>query len=178
MLSELADGLPEADHDRLPGLVDGEQRAVAEDQREQNERAYATPFVAAERLRWLGLIWPKSSFWEEAASRMVWNTFPCAIFFVKDPQFLELELLPAENNLTAEASINTIKAKIGLDFLTQDSALSTNGEWIVRFSAPADLKYRSGVQPAFLAMVPPEQLGEYATVSSPWILKRVSWRKE
>jgi hypothetical protein len=106
------------------------------------------------------------------------TTGVCAIFFVKNPQFLELELLPAEHTLMTEASLSTIKAKIGLDFLTQDSALSTNGAWIVRFSAPPDSKYRSGVQPAFLAMVPPEQLGQYATVSSPWILKRLSWRKE
>jgi hypothetical protein len=101
----------------------------------------------------------------------------CAIFYVESPEFLDLELTTVPDSHVPEASLTTIQAKVGLEFLKRTSITRTNDAWIVHFDGPRQMRYRQGLQPVFLAMVPSEELAKYVT-SNPWILKRLSWRKE
>jgi hypothetical protein len=102
----------------------------------------------------------------------------CAIFYVESPEFLDLELSAAPNSHATEASLTTIQAKVGREFLIRNSITPTNGGWILSFAQPRQLRYQKGLQPVFLAMVPQAQLAEYAILPSPWTLKRLSWRKK
>jgi hypothetical protein len=97
---------------------------------------------------------------------------------VENPEFLDLELAPAPKSHVTEASLTTIQAKVGLEFLKRSSITPTNGGWILSFAAPRQSRYQKGLQPVYLAIVPPEELAQYVIPPSPWILKRVSWRKE
>jgi hypothetical protein len=112
--------------------------------------------------------------WNSAEGK-VWS---CAIFYVDSPEFLDLELAPATGSHATESSLATIQAKVGREFLKRSSITSTNGDWVLRFEAPKQPRYQKGIQPVFLAMVPSSELGEYVIPPSPWILKRISWRKK
>jgi len=110
-----------------------------------------------------------------------WNStngqiWSCAIFFVESPKFLELELAAAPDSHVTEASLTTIQAKVGLEFLKRSSITRTNDTWIVHFYGPRQHRYQRGLQPVFLAMVPPEELAKYVIPPSPWILKSLHWK--
>jgi hypothetical protein len=79
---------------------------------------------------------------------------------------------------TTEAPLTAIRAKAGLETLEQTSITHTNETWIVRFAGPRQRRYQRGLQPVFLAMIPTQELARYITLSSPWILKRLTWRTE
>lgn len=101
----------------------------------------------------------------------------CGIFYVDSPRFLELELTLNQGHTFEDAPLNEIKAKIGLEKLNQLSINHTNDSWIVEFSGPELERYQKGLQPAFVAFVPSVNLGKFVQNPSPWILKRIAWRK-
>ncbi len=97
---------------------------------------------------------------------------PCVILFVDDPAYLELELLPVSGTVS-ESSPEVLRAKVGLEFLQRQSITRTDRGWRVRFSGPQQKRYQSGIQPVFIATVPP---GLLASQTAFWRLERVSWR--
>jgi hypothetical protein len=97
---------------------------------------------------------------------------------VQTPEFLEMEVAAAPGSQLTEAALANIRVKVGLEYLKRESVTSTNGGWILHFSGPKQRMYQQGLQPVFLAMVPPNELAQYALARSPWILKRVQWRKK
>jgi hypothetical protein len=99
----------------------------------------------------------------------------CAIFFVENPRFLELELGAAPNCHVTETDLNTIQAKVGFEFLKRTSITRVNGAWIMQFDGPRAHRFQQGLQPVFLAMIPPDEMAEYALRPTPWILKKLSW---
>jgi hypothetical protein len=111
----------------------------------------------------------------DSANGQVWS---CAIFLVENPEFLELELEAAPKSQVTEASLTTIQAKVGLEFLERRSIIATNGSWVLRFAGPRQPRYQKGLQPVFLAMVPREEVAQYVIPPTPWLLKHLSWRKE
>jgi hypothetical protein len=101
-----------------------------------------------------------------------------AIFFVQNPEFLELELATAGRGNVKETAVADIRAKVGLEFLDRESIVHTNGGWIVRFAGPKERRYQYGVQPVFLAVVRPQDIGEFVYSPTPWILRQMRWRTE
>jgi len=101
----------------------------------------------------------------------------CGIFFVESPRFLELQLKLGPGHLAGEAPPEKIQAKIGLERLSQQSVLRSNGTWTVLFAGPKRRLNQEGIQPAFVAFVPAEDLGNYVTATSPWVLERIAWRR-
>lgn len=97
---------------------------------------------------------------------------PCAILFVEDPEYLELELVALDPTLNPDGP-RDFRAKIGLEFLEMESVRRDTVGWTVRFSGPRNDRYRRGVQPVFLATVGPDQL---AAQTTPWRLLGVRWR--
>jgi hypothetical protein len=112
------------------------------------------------------------SGWDETSGQLLVS----AIFFVENPNFLDIELSVAPGQHVREASVAYIRAKVGLEFLDRESIVRTNDGWIVRFGGPKQRRYQQGVQSVFLATVPPEELDKYVSTPTPWILKRLSWR--
>jgi hypothetical protein len=104
------------------------------------------------------------------------STRLCASFFVDSPKFLELELTEYPGRDTTEALLAAIRAKVGLESLEQTSITRKNDTWIVRFAGPTQRRYQQGLQPVFLAMIPTQDLAQYITLPSPWVLKRLTWR--
>jgi hypothetical protein len=104
----------------------------------------------------------------------IWS---CAIFYVDSPEFLDLELTAAPNSHATEASLTTVQAKVGREFLKRSAITPTKGGWVLSFAAPKQPRYQKGLQPVFLAMVPPEELANCVIPPSPWILKHLSWRR-
>ena len=121
-----------------------------------------------------GSIQYNGAWWDSTSC----STRLCAIFFVDNPEFLELELTAYPGRDTTEAPLTAIRAKAGLETLEQTSITHTNETWIVRFAGPRQRRYQRGLQPVFLAMIPTQELARYITLSSPWILKRLTWRTE
>jgi hypothetical protein len=110
-----------------------------------------------------------------------WNskdgeTSVCIIFFVDNPEYLQLDLSLAPHAVLTETALDSIQAKVGLEFLKRTSVIHTNDIWILRFSGPTDQRYKKGLQPVFIAMVPPEELERYTVSSTPWILGRLTWK--
>ena len=102
--------------------------------------------------------------------------------FVRDAEFLELELEPNQSlidEMAKKGETNfpkpdpeVIRAKIGLEYLERESITKTEYGWKIRFKGPQRKVYQSGYQVAFLAMIAKEDLGcRYA----PWLLKSVRW---
>jgi hypothetical protein len=106
------------------------------------------------------------------------STRLCVGFFVRDPEFLELELKAYPGSDIAQAPLTTLRAKVGLESLEQTAITPTNDGWIVRFAGPRQRRYQQGLQPVFLAMIPTQDLAQYINRPSPWILKRLTWRTE
>ena len=97
---------------------------------------------------------------------------PTVILFVNNPEFLELELeRPKHAAITSNPE--DIRAKVGLEWLPRKSISETEQGWTVRFRGPQQLRWKSGLQPAFVATVPNAFLAERTTA---WILKSVRWR--
>jgi hypothetical protein len=97
----------------------------------------------------------------------------CVILFVERPEFLELELTSAPGAQTSRSEAEHIRAKVGLEFLKQESVEPTAKGWRVRFSGPKRPDYQRGIQPVFIATVPTECMEKNET---PWILNKVTWR--
>lgn len=98
---------------------------------------------------------------------------PCAILFVDSPRLLELELEEI-SDAPIPADPHAIRAKVGLEMLTRESVERTERGWRIRFAAPRRRGYREGIQPVFLATVPPAFLA--AQQGLPWRLREVRWR--
>jgi hypothetical protein len=94
------------------------------------------------------------------------------IVFVESPRFLEIDLTVA-SDAVEKPDPHWIRAKIGLEFLEKESIVLTEQGWRVRFRGPHRAQYQNGIQPAFIATVPKERLGQEDTS---WLLKRVRWR--
>ena len=101
----------------------------------------------------------------------------CAIFFVENPSFLELELTVPPGQEVTEASFANIEAKVGLETLQRSSLSHMGGSWILRFDGPKQQRYQQGLQPVFVATVPAQSVADYLTLPTPWIMKRLSWRQ-
>jgi hypothetical protein len=112
------------------------------------------------------------SGWDEISGRLS----VCAIFFVDNPTFLELELAIAPGKNVDQIAVACIRAKVGLEFLDRQSILRSKDGWIVRFAGPKQHRYQNGLQPVFLATVSPGELDKFVNTPTPWILKRISWR--
>jgi hypothetical protein len=95
------------------------------------------------------------------------------ILFVDSPEFLELEVTEAAFVNTIAADPHYIRAKIGLEFLTQEAIERKEEGWRVRFSPPRRSDYKQGIQPVFIAAVPADHITDSRT---PWIMKKVTWR--
>lgn len=109
--------------------------------------------------------------------RVGWNQetgalMPMVILFVKDADFLELELETREHPLNTPDP-EAIRAKIGLEYLERDRITKTEKGWKIRFRGPQRSPWKSGLQTAFVATVPNAFLAERTT---PWILESVRWR--
>ncbi|MGA2179427.1 MAG: hypothetical protein ABSH15_07590 [Verrucomicrobiota bacterium] len=96
---------------------------------------------------------------------------PLVIVFVKDAQFLDLDLSRAAD-ATINPDPNWVRAKIGLEFLKQENVTQSGNDWLIRFRGPQRASYRKNVQPAFIVFVPDTHLADKTT---PWILKQVRW---
>jgi hypothetical protein len=107
--------------------------------------------------------------WDAKNGRLM----PCIILFVDRPELLELDLGSMRGTDTSQEDAEHIQAKVGLEFLKRESVKRTADGWRLRFGGPTRPRYRSGLQPLFVATVPKENLADDHT---PWILKRVSWR--
>jgi hypothetical protein len=114
------------------------------------------------------------SGWDESNGRLSVS----AIFFVESPKFLELELALAPGQFVEKVALADIRAKIGLEFLDRASVVQSKEGWIIRFAGPRQPRYQQGIQPVFLATVSPQELATFVDTPTPWILKRLSWRKE
>jgi hypothetical protein len=98
---------------------------------------------------------------------------PLAVFFVKDPAWLELELVAADGREAAVSDMDCIRAKIGLEFLGRSRIHVEGRNCQVRFNGPLQAQYQRGIQPAFVVFTPPNHLSDEST---PWRLVRISWR--
>lgn len=96
-----------------------------------------------------------------------------AYFFVRDPEFIELDLA-MDPNIPLCADPRHVRAKIGLETLRIERAEQTPDGWRLRFAGPTQSRYRRGVQPLFVATVLPEQVAE--ANPSPWRLLQLRWR--
>jgi hypothetical protein len=94
------------------------------------------------------------------------------IVFVQDPEFLDLDLAPVPNT-REQPEPKWIRAKIGLEFLHEQSVTTNGNGWHVRFSGPRKARYKKGIQVAFIATVPELRLGDE---DSPWVLNNIRWR--
>lgn len=96
----------------------------------------------------------------------------CVILFIDEPAFLELEIAARDPEATPKAP-ESLRARVGLEFLDPESTRRTADGWTVRFQGPRSPRFRRGLQPAFIATVPPAHLADRET---PWRLVRVRWR--
>jgi hypothetical protein len=97
----------------------------------------------------------------------------CVILFVDSPECLELELRSPKGDEATQSSAELIRAKVGLELLKQKSVERTKSGWRISFAGPKIQRYQHGIQPAFIATVPKEQLAESTTS---WVLESVTWR--
>jgi hypothetical protein len=100
------------------------------------------------------------------------ETKASAAFFVDDPEFLQLEVTPAERVQLAPIDYEIIQAKIGLEFLTLESSIEIPGGRLLVFRGPQNKIYQSGIQVAFLGFVTADELSEG---DSRFRLLRVRW---
>jgi hypothetical protein len=107
--------------------------------------------------------------WDETTGR----TQPLAVFFVNNATKVQLEVEPAEGEVLSQQSLENIRAKIGLEFLTRDSVERTDSGWCITFAEPKRAAYRQGVQVLFISFVPPR---DFRAEHSPFRLIRVSWK--
>jgi hypothetical protein len=96
------------------------------------------------------------SGWEAATG---FTTCLVAVF-VQDPQLLELELAPAGGDPLAPADYNSVRVKIGLEFLELERSEETDTGRRLIFRGPRRTNYQRGVQAAFLALTRPQELSD------------------
>ena len=101
------------------------------------------------------------------------TTAPAVILFVKDPQFIKLEI--TDDSKKNRDNSPLVRAKVGLEFLKEESCKKTTNSWLVKFSAPTRPLYQHGIQPLFLAFGPKEEL---AKIKTNYHLLDVSWKFE
>lgn len=98
---------------------------------------------------------------------------PLIILFIEDPEYLELTVTstrPGGEN----AVPRHVRAKIGLEFLEQESLTQTAQGWVVRFRGPKAKRYQKGLQVAFVVFVPNTRLADQIT---PWRLLKAQWKE-
>lgn len=100
------------------------------------------------------------------------SVMPLVIIFVKDPEFVELELAQSSST-NASADPRRVRVKIGLERLELASIEPQGNIWRLSFKGPRRTDYLHGIQPVFIALVPSEHVADEQT---PWILRRVKWR--
>lgn len=98
---------------------------------------------------------------------------PCVILFVDSPRLLELELEEI-SDAPIPPDPHAIRAKVGLEWLHREAVERTERGWRIRFAGPRRRGYQEGIQPVFLATVPPAFLA--AQQGLPWRLRQVRWR--
>jgi hypothetical protein len=109
---------------------------------------------------------------------MGWNrttnaVAPAVVLFIKDPEFVELEVSVANTKPLDNPPF--IRAKVGLEFLKEESLKRMPHIWQLRFSRPMRAQYQRHIQPLFLAFGPKEGLADPYT---PYRLLKVSWKAE
>lgn len=108
--------------------------------------------------------------WDQASGL----TTPMLIFFVQDPEFLELDFATDTGAAGASLDWRWVRVKVGLEALSLESAVTLEGNVRrLRFSAHRHKSYRSGLQVAYVALGPPTSL---AQALSPYRLHAVRWR--
>lgn len=100
------------------------------------------------------------------------DTQPCVIFFVSNPQYLELEVIPKAKGGNEMDLCDAVRARIGLEPLPRDSVIPTGSGWRIRFRLPDNSRHTAGVHPLFLTFAPREKLAEDFTLLR---LARVTW---
>jgi len=103
------------------------------------------------------------------------NTKAAVELFVEDPQGLTLEVASAVSTNVMAHDYDSIQAKIGLEFLEREKITSMINGMRIEFRRPKNTVYQKGIQPAFLAMTKPANLG---TNDSPFRLLRIAWRSK
>jgi hypothetical protein len=92
--------------------------------------------------------------------------------FVEDPGRMTIELTAAEGAYEKETDYESIRAKVGLEFLALEDMRAAKLGKILTFAAPKRDKYRHGVQVVFLGMLP---TARFLESESPFRLLKVSW---
>jgi len=107
--------------------------------------------------------------WENTTNTVA----PAVVLFIKDPEYLELEVSVAGGKPLANPPF--IRAKVGLELLKEERCERMPHSWLLRFSRPMRAQYQHGIQPLFLAFGPQEELANRRTS---YRLLYVSWRPE
>jgi len=97
-----------------------------------------------------------------------------AVFFVQDPQCLQMDIAPAPGARVDESDWKQIRAKIGREFLTLESTRAIQDGRTMLFRLPRGWDERSGIQVIFLGFTRPEELH---TSDAKVRLLRISWKK-
>ncbi len=99
----------------------------------------------------------------------------CTTHFVRDMEFLELDVTPVSTARTSAPRPEWVRAKVGLEYLVRESIEPLVGNRLrIRFKAPGNRDYKHGIQVVFVAWVPQERLAEEL---APWRLYRISWKQ-
>ncbi len=174
-------GLLASEHGRRPTTTRGlsavawadteEARAAHADLSERNEALRPLPAryrSAEEAVTWWRLPY-NGVGWDRRSDALAAG----AVLFVADPEFLELDLVTAEDGAAETLPPDLIQARVGLESLERESIARTVSGWRVRFSGPTAPRYQSGVQVVFLATVDAARLQPGWTS---WQLREVRWR--
>lgn len=94
-----------------------------------------------------------------------------AAVFVRDPEFIELHLVPREKKANSERP-EVVRAKIGTEFLKRESIEDSVEGWKLRFHGPMRADYQKGLQVTFIAFTPKERL---SATNAPYYLTSVRW---
>jgi hypothetical protein len=100
------------------------------------------------------------------------RTKMAVVLFVNDPQFLILDVASAASANASTSDFDFIQTKIGLELLERQQITRGHGTVRIFFRGPRQLRYRSGIQPVFLAMSRPNAL---SNSDSKFCLLRVVW---
>src|SRR6185369_11788844 len=107
--------------------------------------------------------------WEDSTNAVA----PTVVLFIKNPEFLELEVSAADGKILDNPPF--IRAKVGLDLLRHESSNKVPKGWILKFSRPMRGQHQHGILPLFLAFGPKEGLANKATL---YRLLKVSWGED
>jgi hypothetical protein len=96
------------------------------------------------------------------------------VHYVCNPEFLELELSRSDSADTS-SNLHNIRARMGLEELKLESCESVGNREKIKFHPPMRREYTNGLQVAFIAWVSENHISDRF---SPWILHRISWKRE